>query len=97
MFAYRKMATTKRLINIRTVCHRKTGLLTAFSDDLPGLLVTARTEDEMEEKLPAAVREMVEANGGQVVGDVIVTRDEEHMPESFGPPAFIANAVLQAA
>ena len=50
-------ALTEIEILIKPRWHKKTGLIVAISDDLPGLLVHARTLDELEEQLPGAIRE----------------------------------------
>src|ERR1019366_5575222 len=54
---------TIREIRVQVVENRQSGLLVALSDDLKGLMVAARTEEQIEEELPAAIREMLEAAG----------------------------------
>lgn len=48
---------------LKTVRTRKlaSGLIVAYSDELPGLLVTGRTEREVSERLPRAIREILKA------------------------------------
>lgn len=58
---------TNRTIRVWTVTHKTTGLLAACSDDLPGLLLTARTEAELEARLPRAISQILEAQGHGVV------------------------------
>ncbi len=57
---------TQRL-EIRSKRHKTTGLIIAFSDDLQGLMVPGRSEAEIIEQLPAAIREILEARGETVV------------------------------
>lgn len=85
----------EKSIRIKVLCHQKTGLLMAMSDDMPGLVVNARSDEELEHKLPLAVRDLLEAAGNEVV-QVTVVRDESSAPHNFGPQAFIANASLTA-
>ena len=66
----------------------------AMSDDMPGLVVHARSDEELERKLPLAIRDLLQASGFEV-GDVTLMRDDSVVPASFGPPAFIANASLK--
>lgn len=40
---------------------RKSGLVVAYSNDLPGLLVTGRTREEVDERLPRAISEIADA------------------------------------
>ena len=85
----------EKVIKIKVFCHSKTGLLMASSEEMPGLVVHGRTHEELEHKLPLAVRDLLEASGFQVE-DVSVMRDDSVVPSNFGPPAFIANASLIA-
>jgi hypothetical protein len=85
----------EKSIRIKVLCHKNTGLLMAMSDEMPGLIVHARTDAELEDKLPLAVRDLLEASGHEVV-QVTVVRDESSAMHNFGPPAFIANASLTA-
>jgi hypothetical protein len=65
----------------------------AVSDDLKGLLVPARTEKELEQKIPAAITEILEAQGKQVF-NVTAAPDTSNELGEFAPPAFIASACL---
>jgi predicted esterase len=85
----------EKIIKIRVLSHSTTGLLMAMSDDMPGLVVHGRSDEDLERKLPAALRELLEASGFTVV-DVTLMRDESAAMHNFGPPAFIANASLSA-
>ena len=68
----------------------------AFSEDMPGLVVHGRSDEELDEKLPGAIRDLLEARGFTVV-HVTLVRDKEHAVPDFGPPAFIASASLTTA
>ncbi len=58
------MATiVKRQFRIGVLQHKGTDLLIATSEDLKGLMVHARTEEELEERIPEAIRELLEAEG----------------------------------
>jgi Domain of unknown function (DUF1902) len=59
--------TTVKHISIKTVRHSTTGLLVASSDELPGLSVHGRSQDELDERMPVAIRALLEAMGQEVV------------------------------
>jgi hypothetical protein len=65
----------------------------AVSDDMPGLIVHARSQEELENRLPGIVRDLLEADG-HMVEHVHLERDSNLA--DFDPPAFIASACLQA-
>ena len=95
MSAFGKMSA--RIIRIYTAEHRDTGLLMAVSRELPGLLVHGRSEEELEQKLPHAIQEILEAQGNTVVSISVAEEEQPSIPESFKiPPAFIASANLQS-
>ena len=54
-------------ISIKTLQHAATGLLVASSDDMPGLCVHGRNEDELNKRVPVAIRALLEAMGQEVV------------------------------
>jgi hypothetical protein len=83
----------ERIIRITLRKHDTSPLLAATSDDLQGLIVFGRTWQEIEKKLPNAVRALLEAMGFKVVS-VTAVADERVSRAGFGPPAFIANASL---
>ena len=83
-----------KTIHVRAYVHKKTGLLMAYSDDLPGLLVPGRTEEELEERIPGAIEEILQAQGFRVIS-ITTEREESELPEAFRPPAFIAAAQLE--
>lgn len=55
-----------KLINIEIVRHRDTGMYLAFSDDMRGLYVHARTVRELDERIPVAIKAIYEAAGRPV-------------------------------
>jgi hypothetical protein len=55
-----------REIRIRTLRHGPTGLLVAVSDDMKGLYVHGNSEEELIERLPVAIRALLEADGYEV-------------------------------
>jgi hypothetical protein len=82
-----------RLVNIRIVQYRNSDLLVALSDDLKGLMVPGRSEQEIANKVPDAVREIFEAQGFRVVS---VTSESENLPPSFVAREFVASAKIEA-
>jgi len=83
----------ERAIRIRVAKHDTTGLLAATSEDLHGLVVFGRTPEEIDAKLPKAIKELLEASGNKVASVTVVT-DDRISRAGFGFPAFIANASL---
>ena len=88
------MAT--RQIRIMILQHRKTDLLLAVSDDLRGLMVPGRSEEDLFAKIPAAIQELLEAEGISVIS-VDPVREDPDFPADFIPPAYIADAHLAEA
>lgn len=56
-----------KLITIQTIRHRETGLIVAISDEMKGLYVHARTDADLLERIPIAIRDILEADGYQVI------------------------------
>ncbi len=83
----------EKTIKIRILAHKGSDLLMAVSDDLRGLVVHGRSDTEIEAKLPAAVRDLLEADGFGVASLQIERHDESPVAD-FGPPTFVANASL---
>jgi hypothetical protein len=83
----------RKAIRIRTLRHPGTDLLTAVSDDLPGLVVHGYSDAELERKIPIVIRNLLEAEGFDVI-ELTVGPDADNSVREFGPPAFIANASL---
>lgn len=84
-----------KTIRIRIVEHRDSGLLVALSEDLKGLMVPGRSDNEIAKKLPDAVREILEAEGNKVISVTADTNDN-HLPPIFMARDFIANAQIEA-
>jgi hypothetical protein len=61
-----------REFRIHVLGHRKTGLLMALCDELPGFIVHADTDEEIEAKLAPAFKQYMRA-AGQHVESVQVT------------------------
>lgn len=74
-----RLAMETRRWKVETITHRKTGLLIAMSNDLPGLYVHGRNEDELNDRVPQAIKALLEAAGET---DVMIVRceDEELSP-----------------
>ena len=83
----------EKTIRIKILAHNRSDLLMAVSEDLRGLVVHGRSDAEIEAKLPAAVRDLLEADGFGVVSLQIERQDESPVPD-FGQPTFVANASL---
>jgi hypothetical protein len=83
-------------IEIKVLTHRDTGMLAAYSPDLKGLLVMGRSEEDIARDLPGAVREILEAQGKQVVTVEATKKTGEPLGE-WAPAAFVASARLAAA
>ncbi len=53
----------KASLRINLIQHDSTGLLAATCEELPGLLVTGKTQEEIVSKLPAVVKMLLAAQG----------------------------------
>lgn len=73
-------------IKVRSFVHKTTGLIVALSDDVPGFIVHAHSDDEMEAKLAAEYAAFIEASEGRTVR--VIVEAYEPAP-GFGPPAFM--------
>ena len=87
--------TEEKVLRIKTLKHDSGALFMAVSDDLPGLSVAGLSTDELEQKIPVAVREFLELSGRKVLS-IEVIRDALYSQAHFGPPSFIAHASLMA-
>jgi len=83
------MSEQPKVINIRGKVHTPTGLFAAFSDDLKGLLVVGANWQEIEAKLPGAIRELMDAMGTPV-SRVELTAIHEPNTEWVAEPKFRA-------
>lgn len=85
-----------RTIRIRLLRHDKTGLFMAVSQDLKGLVVHGKSVEEIDERLPSIVRDLLEADGHSVA-NVELVEDVDLNFKDFGPPAFLANVFYRTA
>ena len=84
-----------REVRITTLTHQETNLMMAFSDDLPGLLVSGRSHEEIRQRIPGAITEMLEAQGEDVLS--VEAAAETGMPSGFSNRKFLARAKLARA
>lgn len=84
-----------RLIKIRVVQHRNSDLLVALSEDLKGLMVPGRSDEELEQKVPDAIREILEAQGFKVIS-VTADFEDDSLPDAFMARELVANAKVEA-
>ncbi len=78
---------TQLAIRITTAAHQPTGILIATSRDLPGLFVAGRSQDAIDQQIPSAIREILEAKGDQVMS---ITKGR---PPDL-PPHFVSRDIL---
>ncbi len=80
----------ENVINVDIQTHRETGLILATSDDMPGLYVHARSFEELERRLPIAIRDILEFKGNIVESVEIVRRPNS---DPFMSPHFTISAI----
>jgi predicted RNase H-like HicB family nuclease len=88
------MAAFPKEVRIHLERDVQTGLFAALSDDLPGLMTVATTIEEIEQRLPAAIAQLVEAQYGT---QVAVTLEPTDTDDGFAPLAEPRVAELRAA
>jgi len=88
-----EQAVTRDFV-IEIVRYAKTNLLMAFSNDLPGLLVPARSEEQLDQRLLGAIRELLEAQGATNIA-LTLTNEPSELPSDFIPSRFKARASMQ--
>lgn len=74
-----------RTITIDLVVHKDTKLMVATSPEMKGLIVHGRTESELEQRIPQAIRAVLEADGFQVEDVRPVTDDSDVIVPDFIP------------
>ncbi len=79
-----KMKTEHKLITLELMTHETTGLMVAVSPEMKGLYVHARTEKELLERIPVAIRAILEADGFEVLSILEVAGKPADKP-SFRP------------
>jgi len=80
-------------LSILVTPFRNADLLVAVCPEMSGLVVYARSLDELDAKLPGAIRELVEAGGKKLLAVETVRQD---LPQADGfdvPRQFITAAV----
>jgi hypothetical protein len=80
-----------RVIRVGLIQHKGSDLMLAISDDLPGLMIPIRSVDELAQKMPHAIRELLEAQGNRV-GEVLTFEEGGPLPEQFVNTRFSAKA-----
>jgi hypothetical protein len=81
-------------IEITILQHKKTGLLMAMSRDVPGFIVHAHTDDEMQDKLVPAYYAYMEALGEPLDGEYELI---DKSAPGFWPPVFVIHSARQRA
>jgi hypothetical protein len=89
-------STVTRDFTVEIVRYVKSDLLMAFSADLPGLLVPARSEEQLDQRLPGAIRELLEAQGNTEIS-LTLESEPPQLPPDFIPSRFKAHASLMPA
>lgn len=72
--------STEQIIIVEIVRHKGTGLLVGTSEQLKGLYVHARSIEDLERRIPLAIKDLIEADGESTVRVVPV---EDDIPEAF--------------
>jgi hypothetical protein len=93
------MDSAPQTIRITYQRHRETGLLCAFSNDLKGLLVFGRTEEQLQEKIPPICDALVREQFGQDCSYHWTSEDEEDegVAPGFVPPDSLGTLVPEQA
>jgi hypothetical protein len=84
--------TKTKSITIQFRTHKNGSLMVAYSDDLRGLLVHGRSAAEIEAKLPDAVKEILTAQGMEVIYVDLEPKADEEKLVDFLPAGLIAKA-----
>lgn len=74
---------TEMLITINVVMHRDTKLMVATSPELRGLMVHGRSPEELNRRIPEAIKALLEAQGHRV--DTVESMDDESPSSDFVP------------
>lgn len=74
--------TVPHVIRLSYQRHQQTGLVAAFSEDLKGLLVTARTFEALYEELPVVIADLVKQRYGMEIR--VEWCDDEPVAPGFG-------------
>lgn len=85
---------TRKTITILLAQHKASGLLAAYSRDLPGLLATGANEAQVRERLPGLITQLEAARGRKIVSVEILDADDV-LPDEFETPnVMVANTVI---
>jgi len=74
------------LINIRVAQYNGSDLLVATSPEMRGLIVHARSPRELDERIPVAIRAILEAGGSDVISVRPADDDEDFAEAGFVTP-----------
>lgn len=72
-----------KIISVEIVKHRGSDLLVGISDDMRGLYVHGRSYEEVESRIPDAIRELLEAEGKKGVQVLPVEDASGAVSEAF--------------
>lgn len=84
-------------IHVSIISHAKTGLLLATSEDHKGLMVHGRSLEEIEARLPVAIRALLEAEGKTVASITPIDLGHDVKKAGFSPSTATFEAELCAA
>jgi predicted RNase H-like HicB family nuclease len=83
------MAQFPHKIRVTLERNGKAGLFAAVSPELPGLMTVAKTIDEIEERLPAAIAQLIKAQYGADVSVEVVANGAGGDFKSLADPRII--------
>jgi hypothetical protein len=87
-----RWTVTQRTIRTDVFRHETTGLLLAVSDDLKGLYVHGRNTKELSERIPIAIKAILESNGEGIF--LVAPVEQDDIPAGFVPPRLAFDARL---
>ena len=76
-------------VSIQVLTHRDSGLKMALSPELPGFVVHANSSDELDNKIPAALRSFMKYTRGDDSEWRVIS---EETPAGFDPICYIARS-----
>lgn len=80
-------------ISITLLEHKDGELIMAISPDMPGLVVHGYSIDEVVNRVPGIITDLLAVDGVEV-GEIELIEDKSSRNSDFGPPAYIAKAAL---
>ncbi len=75
-------------IRINLLRQKKSGLIAAVSEDLPGLMTVGTSIDEIEERLPFAIQQIIAAQYGEHVNLTLYPADDDDFSPLSEPRIF---------